>query len=120
MKTFVTFILYSPRLTLFFLIFKGFLISYVYASDLPSCPSKGFYHDCFGTYVLVTESKKGDKYVGEFNDNKMHGYKTSRGHKFKNTHVYSILLKKKISDERIYNMSKPIITDLRIKLVHNH
>ena len=49
-----------------------------------------------------------------------HGYKTPRGHKFKNTHVYSILLKKKISDERIYNMSKPIITNLRIKLAHNH
>ena len=47
-------------------------------------------------------------------------YKTIRGHKFKNTHVYSILLKKKISDKRIYNMSKPIITNLRIKLVHNH
>ena len=43
------------------------------------------------------------------------GYKTTRGHKFKNTHVYSILLKKKISDERIHNMSKPIITNLRIK-----
>ena len=76
MKTFVTFILYYPRLTLFFLIFKGFLISYVYASDLPPCPSKGPYHDCFGTYVWVTESKKGDKYVGEFKDNKMHGYGT--------------------------------------------
>ena len=48
------------------------------------------------------------------------GYKTTRGHKFKNTHVQSILLKKKISDERIYNMSKPIITNLRIKIVHNH
>ena len=76
MKTFVTFILYYPRLILFFLIFKGFLISYVYASDLPPCPSKGPYHDCFGTYVWVTESKKGDKYVGEFKDNKMHGYGT--------------------------------------------
>ena len=48
------------------------------------------------------------------------GYKTTRGHKFKNTHVYSILFKKKISEERIYNMSKPIITNLRIKLVHNN
>ena len=48
------------------------------------------------------------------------GYKTTRGHKFKNTHFYSIMLKKKISDKRIYNMSKPIITNLRTKLVHNH
>ena len=47
-------------------------------------------------------------------------YKTTKGHKFKKTHVYSILLKKKIFDERIYNMSKPIITNLRIKLAHNH
>ena len=48
------------------------------------------------------------------------GYKTTRGHKFKNTHVYFILLKKKIPNGRIYNMSKRIITNLRIKLVHNH
>ena len=47
------------------------------------------------------------------------GYKTTRGHKFKNTHFYSIMLKKKISDKRIYNMSKAIITNLRTKLVHN-
>ena len=41
-------------------------------------------------------------------------YKTTRGHDFKYTHVYSNLLKKKISDERIYNMSKPIITNSKI------
>ena len=76
MKTFVTFILYYLRLTLFFLIFEGFLISYVRASDLPPCPSKGPFHDCFGTYVWITGSNKGDKYVGEFKDNKMHGYGT--------------------------------------------
>ena len=76
MKTFVTFILYYLRLTLFFLIFEGFLISYVGASDLPPCPSKGPFHDCFGTYVWITGSNKGDKYVGEFKDNKMHEYGT--------------------------------------------
>ena len=76
MKTFVTFILYYLRLTLFFLIFEGFLISYVGASDLPPCPSKGPFHDCFGTYVWIAGSNKGDKYVGEFKDNKMHEYGT--------------------------------------------
>jgi hypothetical protein len=29
-----------------------------------------------------------------------HGYTTLRGHEFKNTHVFSILQKKKVRDER--------------------
>ena len=29
-----------------------------------------------------------------------HGYTTPRGHEFKNTHVFSILKKKKVRDER--------------------
>ena len=29
-----------------------------------------------------------------------HGYTTARGHEFKNTHVFSILKKKKVRDER--------------------
>ena len=48
------------------------------------------------------------------------GYKTTSGHKFKKSHVYSILKKKRVANEKIYNMSKPIITNLRIKLVHKH
>ena len=39
-----------------------------YASDLPPCP-EGTYHNCFGTYTWAS----GDKYVGEFKDNKKHG-----------------------------------------------
>ena len=38
----------------------------------------------------------------------------------KNIKQYKKLIELYISDERIYNMSKPIITNLRIKLVHNH
>ena len=48
------------------------------------------------------------------------GYKTTRGHEFKNSHVHSILKKKRVAEDRIHIMSKPIITNLRIKLVHNH
>ena len=29
-----------------------------------------------------------------------HGYTTPRGHEFKNTHVFSVLKKKKVRDER--------------------
>ena len=39
-----------------------------YASDLPPCP-KGTYHNCFGAKTSPT----GNKYVGEFKNNKYHG-----------------------------------------------
>ena len=41
------------------------------ASSLPDCPSDQSkrYHNCFGTYA----SDNGDKYVGEYKDDKMHG-----------------------------------------------
>jgi len=45
-----------------------------------------------------------------------HGYKTFRGHKFKNSHVYSILKKKRIIDEKMYKRYKPKIEDLTLKL----
>lgn len=85
MKTFVTLILYHLRLTLFFLIFEGFLISYVRASDLPPCPPDGPYHNCYGTYIWVSGHKKGDKYIGEFRNNKIHGqgiYNFASGNKY--------------------------------------
>ena len=68
-----------------------------YASELPPCPSSGFFHNCFGTYTWengkkyvgewqhnhqhgqgtltfsAPHSKKGDKYVGEFSFDKKHG-----------------------------------------------
>ena len=46
-----------------------------------------------------------------------HGYKTPRGHEFKNTHVFSILKKKKIADERIYQKNENKIKNLKIFLV---
>tara|TARA_B100001121_G_scaffold308931_1_gene334233 strand:- start:504 stop:851 length:348 start_codon:yes stop_codon:yes gene_type:complete len=41
-----------------------------------------------------------------------HKYKTLRGHKFKNSHVYSILKKKRIANERMENKSEFVIQDL--------
>ena len=41
------------------------------SSDLPACPSSGYLDNCFGTLIL-----SGDKYTGEFRDNKRHGYGT--------------------------------------------
>jgi len=38
-------------------------------SRLPACPAKGYFHNCFGTYTLAN----GDKYVGEFKDDKPNG-----------------------------------------------
>ena len=43
-----------------------------------------------------------------------HGYKTPRGHEFKNTHVFSILKKKRIADERIMKRFGVKIENLRI------
>jgi len=39
-----------------------------FASDLPPCSSLPF-HDCFGTYTWAN----GDKYVGEWKDDKLYG-----------------------------------------------
>lgn len=43
-----------------------------------------------------------------------YGYKTPRGKKFKNTHVFSILKKKKITDERMARRYEPIIENLQL------
>ena len=42
------------------------------AAALPDCPSSGYFDNCYGSY----EWDDGDKYVGEFKDNKMHGQGT--------------------------------------------
>ena len=42
------------------------------ASDLPPCPSSGYFHNCFGTYTYAD----GRKYVGEFKDDKFFGQGT--------------------------------------------
>ncbi len=36
---------------------------------LQPCPSSGYFHNCFGTYLHFN----GDKYVGEYKNNKRHG-----------------------------------------------
>ena len=55
---------------IFFILFAGNSI----ASALPNCPSDASarYHNCFGTYTYAG----GDKYVGEFKDDKYHGQGT--------------------------------------------
>ena len=45
-----------------------------------------------------------------------HGYKTPRGHEFKNTHVFSILKKKRIADERIIKRFEPKIENLKFTI----
>ena len=38
-------------------------------NNLPACPSSGYFHNCFGTVTHFN----GDKYVGEYKDNKRNG-----------------------------------------------
>jgi hypothetical protein len=45
----------------------------VFASDLPDCPSSGYFHNCFGTYTWAN----GNKYVGEWRDDKRNGQGTA-------------------------------------------
>ena len=49
-----------------------------------------------------------------------HGYKTLRGHEFKNTHVFSILKKKGIANERMEKRFEPTIENLKIFLKINN
>ena len=41
-------------------------------SNLPACPSSGYFHNCFGTNTFAN----GNKYVGEFKDGKQNGQGT--------------------------------------------
>ena len=41
-------------------------------SNLPPCPSSGIFHNCFGTYTHAN----GDRYVGEWKDDKQNGQGT--------------------------------------------
>ena len=47
-----------------------------------------------------------------------HGYKTPRGHKFKNTHVFSILKKKRVADQRMQKSFEPKVENLILKLIY--
>jgi hypothetical protein len=44
-----------------------------FVSDLPPCPSSGYFHNCFGTW----SDGKGYKYVGEWRDDKQNGQGTA-------------------------------------------
>ena len=46
-----------------------------------------------------------------------HGYKTPRGHEFKNTQVFSILKKKRTADERMEKRFKEKIENLKLKFL---
>ena len=49
----------------------------VFASDLTKCPSSGYFDNCFGAYTFDSDSDfAGDKYVGEWKDNKYNGQGT--------------------------------------------
>ena len=50
-------------------------VSQVWA--LPACPSSGYFDNCYGTYTYGPETEwAGDKYVGEWKDDKFHGQGT--------------------------------------------
>ena len=45
--------------------------------SLPNCPSAAsVWNNCFGTYTWTSDEFRGDKYVGEWNDDQMHGWGT--------------------------------------------
>ena len=49
----------------------------IFASELPPCPTSGYFHNCFATYTYGPNSQwSGDKYVGELMDGKFHGQGT--------------------------------------------
>jgi len=58
----------TTLISAFFFLVIG--VSNVWA--LPACPSSGYFHNCYGTYVW----DDGDKYVGEYKDNKRNGQGT--------------------------------------------
>ena len=52
---------------IFILLASLLIAGNVYA--LPQCPASGYFDNCFGTWT----DAYGNKYVGEFKDNKSHG-----------------------------------------------
>ncbi|MDC0983179.1 trypsin-like peptidase domain-containing protein [Amylibacter sp.] len=53
-------------------IFKDDEFLYAQTKTLPNCPSSGYFHNCFGLFKY----DNGDKYVGEWQNDKSHGQGT--------------------------------------------
>ena len=102
---------------LFFLVIG---VSQVWA--LPACPSSGYFDNCYGTYVWEDGQKyvgdwkddkqhgqgsstfaNGDKYVGEWRDGKRHGQETM-------TFVYGIEYVGEWKDDTFSDKSVPHLT----------
>ena len=54
------------------LISVALMLSATASFALPACPSSGYWHNCFGTFTFLS----GNKYVGEYKDNKRNGQGT--------------------------------------------
>ena len=54
------------------LISVALMLSATASFALPACPSSGYWHNCFGTFTFAS----GNKYVGEYKDNKRNGQGT--------------------------------------------
>ena len=63
-------------LTSLFFGFGLLFLPLVHASDLSLCPPQGPFHDCLGFYTWTSGHREGDRYLGEFKNNKFHGYGT--------------------------------------------
>jgi len=62
-------------------IFKDGEFLYAQTKTLPNCPSSGYFHNCFGLFKY----DNGDKYVGEWQNDKSHGqgtYTWANGEKY--------------------------------------
>ena len=53
-------------------IFKDDEFLYAQTKNLPNCPKSGYFHNCFGSITYSV----GDKYVGEFQNDKLDGHGT--------------------------------------------
>ena len=53
-------------------IFKDDEFLYSQTKTLPACPTSGYFHNCFGTFIY----SEGDKYIGEWQDDKKNGQGT--------------------------------------------
>ncbi len=52
--------------------FAALMLSVAVSFALPACLSNGYFHNCFSTYDFAN----GDKYVGDWNDDKKNGQGT--------------------------------------------